>query len=131
VKAGIQMGKTKVFVKRRAFDLLESLRGRKKAFAATKLAAAVRMFLDRLHLIRAHPELQVLPVASPENDDTQACVYSDVDHCCEAYESSLAIAVENARRNSRRSSLLNRKVKNYKWIQIDGRWIKNMNFYDP
>lgn len=129
-KAGIQMGKTKVFVRRSAFDLLESLRGIKKASAATKVAAAVRMFLDRLHLIRAHPELQVLPAASPENDDTPDNSHSDLDHCSEAYESSLAIAVENARRNTRRSSLLTRKMKNYKWIQIDGRWIKNMNFYD-
>jgi myosin heavy subunit len=125
VKIGIQMGKTKVFVKRSAFDILESLRGSKKSSAATKIAATVRMFLDRLHLIREHPELLSIVTAAPPEQDEPAVSDRELDYCSEAYGSSLAIALENARRNSRRS-LLSHKMKDYKWIQVDGRWVKNV-----
>ncbi len=45
---GIQMGKTKVFLRRRAFEALEYLRGRKLENAAAKIQAMARMHIARI-----------------------------------------------------------------------------------
>src|SRR3569623_3078045 len=44
---GMQMGKTKVFMRRKAFEALEHLRSKKLENAAIKIQACVRMHLTR------------------------------------------------------------------------------------
>ena len=119
------MGKTKVFLKRDAFDILESLRGQKKAAAATKIAATVRMFLDRAALLRLFPELLNGQTTTEEPEPFFRQHDSTIDYCAETYESSMAIALRNVARNSRRS--LMRRPQEYKWVNVDGRWVKNRN----
>jgi len=48
VEIGIQLGKTKVFLRQRAFDTLERLRNDARSSAATKLNARFRTYLCRL-----------------------------------------------------------------------------------
>ena len=47
-KAGIQLGKTKVFLRHKAFEALERIRSREQTNAATKLNAIFRMYLAKL-----------------------------------------------------------------------------------
>jgi len=49
VDLGIQMGLTKVFLRRQAFDNLEVLRGLRLEAAATKIQSALRMFVAKIH----------------------------------------------------------------------------------
>ena len=50
-KAGIQLGKTKVFLRHKAFEALELIRSREQSNAATKLNALFRMYLAKLAYI--------------------------------------------------------------------------------
>jgi hypothetical protein len=47
-KVGIQMGKTKVFLRHKAFEALERIRSREQSQAATSLNAVFRMYLARM-----------------------------------------------------------------------------------
>jgi len=47
IKLGIQIGKTKVFLRQQAFDSLEKLRNIKVDLSATKVQAALRMYLAK------------------------------------------------------------------------------------
>jgi len=49
LEAGMQMGKSKVFLKRWAFDLIEKFLSTKKADAATLINSVVRMYLGRCY----------------------------------------------------------------------------------
>jgi hypothetical protein len=51
VKMGIQMGKTKVFLRHTAFESLERMRSREQTVAATKLNSIFRRFLARIAYI--------------------------------------------------------------------------------
>jgi ankyrin repeat protein len=46
---GVQVGKTKVFIRRRAFDALEYMRARKQEEAAIVIQSMARMFLTRIN----------------------------------------------------------------------------------
>jgi myosin heavy subunit len=50
-KVGIQMGKTKVFLRHKAFEILERIRSREQTVAATRLNSIFRMYLARLAYI--------------------------------------------------------------------------------
>lgn len=50
-KAGIQLGKTKIFLRHKAFEALERIRSREQTNAATKLNAFFRMYLAKLAYI--------------------------------------------------------------------------------
>ena len=50
-KVGIQMGKTKVFLRHKAFEVLERIRGTEQAMAATKLNSIFRRYLARIAYI--------------------------------------------------------------------------------
>jgi myosin-5 len=50
-KVGIQMGKTKVFLRHKAFEALERIRSREQTRAATKLNSVFRMYLARMAYI--------------------------------------------------------------------------------
>lgn len=47
-KAGIQLGKTKVFLRHKAFEALERIRSREQSKAATKLNSVFRMYLAKM-----------------------------------------------------------------------------------
>ena len=47
-KIGIQMGKTKVFLRHKAFEVLERIRGSEQSLAATKLNSMFRRYLARV-----------------------------------------------------------------------------------
>ena len=50
-KVGIQMGKTKVFLRHKAFEVLERIRGSEQSMAATKLNSIFRRYLARIAYI--------------------------------------------------------------------------------
>lgn len=50
-KVGIQMGKTKVFLRHKAFEVLERIRGSEQSMAATKLNSMFRRYLARVAYI--------------------------------------------------------------------------------
>jgi len=50
-KAGIQLGKSKVFLRHKAFEALERIRSQEQSNAATKLNAIFRMYLAKLAYI--------------------------------------------------------------------------------
>merc|ERR1712238_518982 len=47
IQVGIQMGKTKVFLRQHAFDILEHMLGKMKSVAATMINSLIRMYLLR------------------------------------------------------------------------------------
>jgi myosin-5 len=140
VKLGIQIGKTKVFLRQHAFDMLERMRGQKRSSAATCLASVVRMFLARCLLLRQIAENDRDPSGRPAPIDIEF-VSSDSEiveamgmggwrqapgiafHCTETYESSMAIALKNTARPQEEAWA--RDPTQFKWLVVDGIWKKN------
>ncbi len=127
VQIGIQMGKTKVFLRQVAFEVLERLRGKIKSSAATKINSLIRMYLRRKRYLVMRNEYRlrvaqrskiireggfageiegVNSITQPENDDHPKFNFKEMQislHREEDYGS-----------------------KEFKWVWVDNRWVKNL-----
>jgi len=129
MEIGIQMGKTKVFLRQHAFEALELMRGRIKATAATVLNSVFRMYLKRKHYIIMRNEYRAR-VAQRSRMIQEGGVVSEtyVKECVNVtfdsesrfdfHQMQISIHREEDYRNSR----------DFKWVMVDNRWVRNGEF---
>lgn len=126
MEIGIQMGKTKVFLRQHAFEALELMRGRIKAAAATILNSVFRMYLKRKHYVIMRNEyrarvaqrsrmIQEGGVVSETFVKESGNVTFDSENRFDFHRMQISIHREEDYRNSR----------DFKWVMVDNRWIRN------
>ena len=139
-KVGIQMGKSKVFLRHKAFEALERIRSREHTAAATLLNAIFRRYLARIAYI---------PVRDAYRDEVQehrACIRKehkeehpdgsvsskstwtrtssgDASQLIDKWESQVRMSIHNPQ--SRSDAGKNGSIKAFKWMLVEGIWVKN------
>jgi hypothetical protein len=136
------MGKTKVFLRHKAFEALERIRSREHTAAATKLNAIFRKYLARI---------AYLPIRDAYRDEVRehcATVYKeqkesrdvsvtresfgkrlnsgDASVLIEKWESEVRMSIHNPVPRSGTS----RPVRSFKWRLVEGIWVKNPETLD-
>ena len=140
-KVGIQMGKTKVFLRHAAFETLERIRSRDLTFSATKLNAIFRMYLCRMAYVpvrdafreelRDRGILRDREIFSKEEDYPDRDYHSPVkrsnsstaSHLISAYESEVRASIHNPVQRSEWGTKGPSKL--FKWVILEGIWVKN------
>ena len=140
-KVGIQMGKTKVFLRHKAFETLERIRSREHAAAATKLNAIFRRYLARVayipirdayreevqdHFALISKERKEERPETPSTDRTYGSRGSYGEYASlliEKWESAVIRSIHNPIPRSEWGN--DGPVRSFKWMLVDGLWIKN------
>ena len=152
-KAGIQMGKTKVFLRHKAFETLERIRSRHLGMNATKLHAVFRMYLARMAYVpirdayrqeRRGRELFFNAAASSkehkEEDHSNRTIKRSNSgistlNLIEQFESQFRLSFHNPSflrgKNDASGSDNAAPVKNFKWMLLEGLWVKNPVYVQP
>merc|ERR1712238_557978 len=108
-------GKTKVFLRQHAFDVLEHILGKRKSVAATMINSLIRMYLLRKTYI----------LIRNENREglTEGNVYFPESNgeICGDYESS--VNNDSVDISSLATPYI-KVIKNFKWIWVENRWEK-------
>mmetsp|Transcript_87150 Transcript_87150/g.130738 ORF Transcript_87150/g.130738 Transcript_87150/m.130738 type:complete len:1202 (-) Transcript_87150:185-3790(-) len=151
-KAGIQIGKTKVFLRRTAFEALERLRSQEQSNAAVKLNAIFRMYLARLAYVHVRDSVRHsmhhLQLFECEYKETKEQEYGDEKE--ENYFRKLRSSCSNSSYQGEAPSLVevwatqvrsgihnpvprhkwgkDSQTKPFKWMLVEGLWIKNHDF---
>lgn len=132
IELGIQMGKTKVFLRQHAFEALEVMRNGIKTEAATKLNAVFRMFLKRRRYIMIRNEYRAM-VAQRNRMIQEGGVVND-DFLKEAANTSFENAHKFDFKDMEQITIHlendERGIKDFKWVMVDNRWIKNAESAD-
>ncbi len=130
VQIGIQMGKTKVFLRQHAFEFLERMRGRIKSSAATVINSVLRMFLCRKRYIIMRNEYrarvaQRSRIIREGGFGTEAGneINTDFVQSNEYYDDGPHIDFRQMRISIHREE--DYGTKEFKWVMIDNRWVKN------
>lgn len=136
-KAGIQLGKTKVFLRHNCFEMLERIRSRDLARAATKLNSIFRMYLCRVAYlpVRDAFRAEFQTGFSSYEDGKESKIddegwYSPERRERGANASNLIAQYENEFRLSFHDPNWMKKTKNrpkkiFKWVLEEGIWVKN------
>jgi myosin heavy subunit len=138
-KVGIQMGKTKVFLRHKAFETLERIRSREHTAAATKLNAIFRRYLARVayipirdayreevkdHFAFISKERKEERPETPSTARTYSSSSSEYAAALiEKWESTVIRSIHNPVSHSecgREGS-----IKAFKWMLVEGIWVKN------
>jgi myosin-5 len=151
-KAGIQIGKTKVFLRHTAFEALERLRSQEQSAAAIKLNAIFRMYLARLAYVHVRDSVRHsmhhLQLFESEYKETKEQEYGDNkeenyflklrNSCSSSSYQGEAPSLVEVWANQVRSGLHNPVPRNqwgketsakpFKWMLTEGLWIKNHDF---
>ena len=125
---GIQMGKTKVFLRQHAFEVLEVMRGRIKSAAATVLNSVFRMYLKRRRYVimrneyrtRVLQRSRMIQEGGVVNEDfllEAANASFDCGNKFEFRENQISLHREED----------DRSLKDFKWVMVDNRWVKKDN----
>jgi len=132
-KVGIQMGKTKVFLRNKAFETLERIRIRKHVVAATTINSVMRMFLARkAYLVirnahraemRAESErrTQLRSGFETHHEVTDRRGGEPIRHS-ERNSSVNQLAVKY---NDHRIKRFEQTATSFQWILVDKRWVKS------
>ncbi|GKY97234.1 hypothetical protein MPSEU_000681800 [Mayamaea pseudoterrestris] len=155
-KVGIQMGKTKVFLRHQAFEALERIRSNEQTRAATTLNAMFRRYLARLAFVpvrnafrlEVHDLRQRFDEAKEMKEDdfdpfnlrAQLCLVrtsfqagdggysaSLVDMWC---ESQIRNAIHNPVPRHQWGMQAPSKEATFKWVINEGLWVKNYSYSD-
>lgn len=129
VQIGIQMGKSKVFLRQHAFEFLERLRGRIKSRAATVINSVVRMYLNRKRYIVMRNEYRAR-VAQRSRIIREGGFVTDTDAITTDYSNDSEYYDDGPKFNfgEMRISLHREEghsSKEFKWVWVDNRWVKN------
>ena len=126
--AGMQLGKTKVFIRRWAFDIIEQLLGKKKSNAATLINSVVRMFLGRcrfLYLVEEYYNANWAKFSEEEQYEIAAQRgYFDDDPGYEIPEREHTYGLIEKFENLRKPQQW-KSASHFKWRMVDGRWMKH------
>jgi len=133
IKLGIQVGRTKVFLRHHAFEVLEQLRGIKRSSSATIIVSIVRMFLARCRLLKTLqfegvPRFDFYADNNTEVESMGLRKNSNFYRAGETYEASMAIALKNIARPQ--AEAWTRDPTQFKWVVVDGIWVKNRKVID-
>ena len=128
LEAGMQMGKSKVFLRRWAFDMIEELLGDKKASAATLINSIVRMYLGRCHFLRLVEEYYINHwedfTAEEQYEIAAQRGYVLEQSQSQPPERMQTYCIVEKFEGLKTSEPIKREI-SFKWRLIDGRWIKN------
>lgn len=138
-KVGIQMGKTKVFLRHKAFETLERIRSREHTAAATKLNAIFRRYLARVayipirdayreevkdHFAFISKERKEERPETPSTARTYSSSSSEYAAALiEKWESTVIRSIHNP--VSRSECGREGSIKAFKWMLVEGIWVKN------
>jgi len=126
MEIGIQIGKTKVFLRQHAFEALEVMRGRIKSSAATVLNSVFRMHLKRRRYIITRNEyrarvaqrsLMIEKGGFVSEDFLAQAVDASFDAANKFDFRDMQISIHREEDNSPYS-------KDFKWVMVDNRWVK-------
>mmetsp|Transcript_24118 Transcript_24118/g.35755 ORF Transcript_24118/g.35755 Transcript_24118/m.35755 type:complete len:1311 (-) Transcript_24118:71-4003(-) len=122
---GIQMGKTKVFLRQHAFEALEVMSGRIKSATATVLNSVFRMYLKRRRYVIMRNEYRAR-VAQRSRMIQEGGVVSE-NYLLEAANASFDCGNKFDFREiqiSLHREEDDRCPKDFKWVMVDNRWVK-------
>jgi hypothetical protein len=138
-KVGIQMGKTKVFLRHKAFETLERIRSREHTAAATKLNSIFRRYLARVAYLpirdayreEVRDHFAFVKDRKDEGPETPSTArsygtrgsYGEASVLIERWESAVIRSIHNPVPRSEWSE--ERPVRSFKWMLVDGIWVKN------
>eukprot|EP00554_Chaetoceros_debilis_P008058 CAMPEP_0194079130 /NCGR_PEP_ID=MMETSP0149-20130528/5363_1 /TAXON_ID=122233 /ORGANISM="Chaetoceros debilis, Strain MM31A-1" /LENGTH=1393 /DNA_ID=CAMNT_0038760523 /DNA_START=295 /DNA_END=4476 /DNA_ORIENTATION=- len=125
MEIGIQIGKSKVFLRQHAFEALESMRGRIKSAAATIVNSVIRMHLIRAKYITMRNEYRARVAQRSRMIQEGGVVNEDYS----SKESNISYdTMEEINFQAAKVSLYREKdersPKDFKWVLVDNRWIK-------
>lgn len=152
-KIGIQIGKTKVFLRHKAFEALERLRSQEQSWAAGKLNSIFRMYLARVAYVHVRNAVRksMHDLRAYENDEFKECKEHDIDDerlleffnrlnqmrhsyggeafsLVDIWASQMRESIHNPRPRSEWGKIESSRP--FKWMLVDGLWIKNHDFQD-
>lgn len=139
-KVGVQMGKTKVFLRHKAFETLERIRSRDLTSAATKLNAIFRMYLSRMAYVPVRDALReelrsrglFVEYKETKEDDSgpnrpraafKRSSSSTASNLISVYESEIRASIHNPTPRSEWGNEAPKKL--FKWVLLEGIWVKN------
>jgi myosin heavy subunit len=127
---GIQLGKTKVFLRQHAFEALEVLRRKIQNEAATVLNSVFRMYMKRRRYIVIRNEYRARVAQRSRMIAEGGVVGSHEEFYFDAVNASFESANQfDFKAGDEKISFHReeeyRSCKNFKWIMVDNRWMKN------
>jgi Myosin head (motor domain) len=144
-KTGIQMGKTKVFLRHKAFETLERIRSRHLGTNATKLHAVFRMYLARMAYVpirdayrqerRGRGFFSASKEHKEEHPDRPTPVKrsnsgTSTFNLIEQFESQFRLSIHNPVLGKMEAGT-DAPAKNFKWMLLEGLWVKNPVYVEP
>mmetsp|Transcript_2688 Transcript_2688/g.3804 ORF Transcript_2688/g.3804 Transcript_2688/m.3804 type:complete len:1300 (-) Transcript_2688:51-3950(-) len=126
IEIGIQVGKSKVFLRQHAFDALEQMRSRIKILATTIINSVIRMFLARKNYIKVRDENRKLLCSHNQvfNDGDNNHLVADFSKKCQF--NCDCLQVEGAKEFQSLSPYkYTPQDKDYKWVWNENRWVRN------
>lgn len=148
-KVGIQIGKTKVFLRHKAFEALERMRSQQQSRAAVKLNSVFRMYLARVAFVHVRNcvrksmyDLQAMQsedwTGSNDDDSNDARLVEFFNKLNQMRGQGISLVEVWAQQM--RGSIHNPvprsewgktgTLKPFKWMLVDGLWIKNHDLSD-
>lgn len=127
LQIGIQMGKTKVFLRQHAFEALERMRGRTKSTAATIINSLIRMYLRRKRYIlmrneyraRVAQRSRIIREGGFGTDSEMAHEPIQIDEFSHDPKFDFKEMQISLHREEDFGS------KEFKWVWCDNRWVRN------
>jgi len=121
---GIQMGKTKVFLRQHAFEFLEKMRGKIKASAATLISSVIRMFLRRKVYIIVRDENRERLLQRKRMIQEGRNIENEKTDFNARNTNGAKMQLDNSQISLHREPDY-RSIKEFKWVWVDNRWVKN------
>ena len=132
LEMGIQLGKTKVFLRQHAFDAMEAMRNRLKNVAATMINSAARMYLCRIAYLPVRDayrdeqdEDQSFWTATTPSSAIDEEYYARHARCNQTPLALVERFEEHVRIQPKKKK---KKFRAFKWLIVDGYWRRNVNF---
>ena len=125
MEVGIQMGKTKVFLRQHAFEVLEEMRGRIKSAAATVLNSVFRMYLKRRRYILMRNEYRARVLQRSRMIQEGGFVSEEflLEAANASYDCGNKFDFKESQISLHREED-DRSLKDFKWVMVDNRWVK-------
>jgi len=152
-KVGVQIGKTKVFLRHKAFECLERLRSQEQSLAAVKINSTFRMFLARVAYVHVRNTVRksMLDLQAFQNDDWKEFKKNDADDerlieffnrldrmrhsfngqnfsLVEVWASQMRESIHNPTPRSEWG--MDSPSRPFRWMLVDGLWTKNHDLCD-
>lgn len=122
---GLQLGKTKVFLRQPTFEALERWRGRIKSAHATVINSMVRMYLTRKRFIKMRNEYRAR-IAQRSRMIQEGGVVPNLPSLDLSFDDySPRYDFKNISLHKEEDAKFSRK---FKWVVVDNRWKKNDNY---